>query len=164
MSTDYNKKRYLQLLDQRSIGDNSNNDELSRYSCMLTNQLDWEIRDQYLSLMKKFLNGNISMSEFFAELRIKTYATIDAVVFLEKHRILLSFDKKASKFGELLEDVTDELEGDLSYTGDEFKNSKLIESNFNIVLKKGSSKRVENLTPLLITQSKDILFYEIIDC
>ena len=164
MSTDYNKKRYLQLLDQRSIGDNSNNDELSRYSCMLTNQLDWEIRDQYLSLMEKFLNGNISMSEFFAELRIKTYATIDAVVFLEKHRILLSFDKKASKFGELLEDVTDELEGDLSYTGDEFKNSKLIESNFNIVLKKGSSKRVENLTPLLITQSKDILFYEIIDC
>ena len=122
MSTDYNKKRYLQLLDQRSIGDNSNNDELSRYSCMLTNQLDWEIRDQYLSLMEKFLNGNISMPEFFAELRIKNYAIIDAVTFLEKHRILLSFDKKASKFGELLEDVIDELEGDISYTGDEFKN------------------------------------------
>jgi hypothetical protein len=85
MSTDYNKKRYLQLLDQRSIGDNSNNDELSRYSCMLTNQLDWEIRDQYLSLMEKFLNGNICMSEFFAELSIKTYAIIDAVVSLEKH-------------------------------------------------------------------------------
>ena len=95
MNTDYNKKRYLQLLDQRSIGDNSNNDELSGYSCMLTNQLDWEIRDQYLSLMEKFLNGNISMPEFFAELRIKTYAIVDAVVFLEKHRILLSFDKKA---------------------------------------------------------------------
>ena len=42
------------------------------------------------------------------------------------------------------------------------KKSKLIESNFNIVLKKGSSKKVENLTPLLITQSKDIFFYEII--
>ena len=49
MNTDYNKKRYLQLLDQRSIGDNSNNDELLRYSCMLTSQLDWEIREQYLS-------------------------------------------------------------------------------------------------------------------
>ena len=47
---------------------------------------------------------------------------------------------------------------------DELKNSKLIESRFNIVLKKGSPKRVENLTPLLITQSKDIYFYEIIDC
>ena len=90
MSTDYNKKRYLQLLDQRSIGDNSNNDELSRYSCMLTNQLDWEIRDQYLDLMEEFLNGNISMPGFFAELQIKTYSIIDAVVFLEKHRILLS--------------------------------------------------------------------------
>ena len=95
MNIDYNKKRYLQLLDQRSIGDNSNNDELSPYSCMLINQLDWEIRNQYLSLMEKFLNGNISMPEFFAELRIKTYAIVDAVVFLEKHRILLSFDKKA---------------------------------------------------------------------
>jgi hypothetical protein len=100
MSTDYNKKRYLELLDQRSIGENSNDDELSRYSCMLTNQLDWEIRDQYLSLMEKFLNGNISMPEFFAELRIKTYAIIDAVVFFLNHRILLSFDKKASKFEE----------------------------------------------------------------
>ena len=39
MITDYNKKRYLQLLDQRAAGDNSNDAELSRYSCMLTNQL-----------------------------------------------------------------------------------------------------------------------------
>lgn len=131
MNTDYNKKRYLELLDQRSIGDNSNNDELLRYSCMLTNQLDWETRDQYLSLMEKFLNGNISMPEFFAELHTKNYAIIDAVVFLEKHRILLSLDKKASKFGELLEDVMDELEGDLSYTGDEFKN--FIEENFILI-------------------------------
>jgi hypothetical protein len=123
MSIDYNKKRYLQLLNQRSIGDNSNNDELSCYSCMLISQLDWEIRDQYLSLMENFLNGNISVPGFFAKLRIKNYAIIDAVTFLEKNQILLSFDKKASKFGELLEDVTDELEGDLSYTGDEFKNS-----------------------------------------
>ena len=45
---------------------------------------------------------------------------------------------------------------------DELKKSKLIESNFNIVLKKGSSKKVENLTPLLITQSKDIFFSETI--
>ena len=47
-----------------------------------------------------------------------------------------------------------------NYLLDELKKSKLIESNFNIVLKKGSSKKVENLTPLLITQSKDIFFSE----
>jgi hypothetical protein len=69
MSIDYNKKRYLQLLNQRSIGDNSNNDELSCYSCMLISQLDWEIRDQYLSLMENFLNGNISVPGFFAKLK-----------------------------------------------------------------------------------------------
>jgi len=37
-----------------------------------------------------------------------------------------------------------------------------IEPNFNIILQKGSSKKVENLTPLLIAQSKDIFFSEII--
>ena len=63
------------------------------------------------------------MPEFFAELLIKTYVIVDAVVFLEKHRILLSFDKKASKFWELLEDVINELE---AYTGDEFKNFTLV--------------------------------------
>ena len=66
---------------------------------MITDQLDWEIRDQYLSLMKNVLNENISMHKFFAEFRIKNYAIIDAVVFLEKYQIFLSFNKKASKFG-----------------------------------------------------------------
>ena len=36
MSTDYDKKRYLELLDERKRGDDSNDAELSRYSCMLT--------------------------------------------------------------------------------------------------------------------------------
>ena len=85
MSTDYTKKRCLQLLDQRSIGENSNKDELSAYSVMLTNLLDWEIGDQYLSLMENFLNGNLPMLEFFAELRIKNYAIMDALTFLERH-------------------------------------------------------------------------------
>ena len=55
------------------MGDRSNYNELSRYSCMLNDQLNFEIRELTLLL------------------------------FLEKHRILLSFDKKASKFGKLLE-------------------------------------------------------------
>jgi hypothetical protein len=122
MSTDYNRKRYLQLLNQKSIGDNSNYDELSRYSCLLTNQLDWKIRDQYLSLMENFLNENISPSEFCSELTTKNCAIIDAVAFLEKHQILLLFDEKAPKFGELIEEVMVELQGDPSYTYDEYKN------------------------------------------
>jgi hypothetical protein len=40
----------------------------------------------------------------------------------------LSPDKKSSKFGKLLEAVTDHLEGDLYFTEDKFKN--LIEENF----------------------------------
>lgn len=119
MTTNYNKKHHLQLLKQRSMGENSSKDELLSYSCILQNQLEWEIRDQ----LEEFLKDNISMPEFFAELRIKNYST-----FLESHRILLSPDKKSSKFGELLEGVTDHLEGDLYFTGDEFKN--LIQENY----------------------------------
>ena len=62
------------------------------------------------------------MPEFFVKLHTKNYSIIDTVTFLERHRILLSNDKRASKFIELLEDVLDELEGDLAYTGDDFKN------------------------------------------
>ena len=63
--------------------------------------------------MENFLNGNMSMPEFFAKLLIKNYAIIDTLTFLERHQILFSFDKKALKSGELLEDVIDELEGDI---------------------------------------------------
>jgi hypothetical protein len=128
MTTNYNKKHHLELLKQKSMGDNSSEDEILRYSCILENQLEWEMRDQYLELMEEFLKENISMPEFFAELRIKNYSIIDSVTFLESHRILLSPDKKSSKFGKLLEAVTDHLEGDLYFTEDKFKN--LIEENF----------------------------------
>ena len=124
MTTNYNKKHYLQLLKQRSMDGNSCEDELKllRYSCMLEYQLDWEIRDQYLELMEELLKGNIFIQEFFAELRTKNYSIINACTFLQGHEILLSPDKKAPKFGELLEEVTDYLEGDLDFTDDEFKN------------------------------------------
>lgn len=72
--------------------------------------------------MENFLNESISMSEFFAELRIKNYSIIDAVTFLESHRIFLSPNKKSSEFGVLLEKLTDYLEDDLDFTSDEFKN------------------------------------------
>jgi hypothetical protein len=65
------------------MGENSNEDELLRYSCILQNQLEWEIHDQYLELIEEFLKENISMSEFFAELQIKNYSIIDAITFLE---------------------------------------------------------------------------------
>lgn len=124
----YNKKRYLELLKKRSEGDTSNYSELLRYSCQLEQQVEWELREQYLDLMEDFLKDKISMAEFFAELRTKNYAIIDIVPILESHRILLSLDKKAPKFSALMEPINDDLEGDLPYTGDEFRN--FIQENF----------------------------------
>lgn len=116
-----NKKRHLELLDERSKGDHSNEDELLRYSVMLENQLDWEMRDQYVSLMENFVKGNIAMYEFLDELQTINYSLMDASVFLQKHKILLSVDKRASKFADLVEYVTSELQVDPSYTAEEFQ-------------------------------------------
>ena len=127
MTRNYNKKQHLQLLKQRSMGDNLNKDELLGYSCRLQNQLESEIYDPYLKLIEEFLKENISMPEFFAELQIKNYSIIDTVVFLEQHRILLSPDQRSSKFGELLKAVTDHLEDDIDFIKDELKN--LIQEN-----------------------------------
>lgn len=128
MTSNYNKKRYLELLKKRSKGDNSKNVELLKYSCQLEQQVEWELREQYVELMEDFLKDKISMPEFFAELRNKNYSIIDIVALLESHRILLSLDKKAPKFSALMEPINDELEGDLSYTGEEFTN--FIQENF----------------------------------
>ena len=128
MTPNYNKKRYIELLKIRSEGDTSKDVELLKYSCQLEQQVEWELREQYLELMEDFLKDKISMPEFFAELRTKNYSIIDIGALLESHRILLSLDKKAPKFSALMEPINDELEGDLSYTGEEFTN--FIQENF----------------------------------
>ena len=123
-----NKKKYLELLKKRSEGDTSNYSELLRYSFQLEQQVEWELREQYLDLMEDFLKDKISMAEFFSELQTKNYAIINIIPILESHRILLSLDKKAPKFYELMEPINAELEGDLSYTENEFRN--FIQENF----------------------------------
>ena len=45
---------------------------------------------------------------------------------------------------------------------DELKNHKLIETEFGIGQKNGLSITVKQLTPLLLTQSKNIFFHEIL--
>lgn len=74
------------------------------------------------------------MPEFFPELVIKNYTIIDTVIFLKKHRIFSLFDKKASKFGKLLENVTDKLEWDLSYIRDIFKNFIFATKNYLFII------------------------------
>jgi hypothetical protein len=45
---------------------------------------------------------------------------------------------------------------------DELKNHKLIDTQFRIIQKNGLSTTLKQLTPLLLTKSKNILFHEII--
>ena len=58
------------------------------------------------------INGNL----IFFKLSFKDEVVRDSVAFLEKKEILLSFNKKAIRFAELLDPIMDELDAEeLSY-------------------------------------------------
>ena len=73
---------------------------------------------------------------------------MDVIGFLEQHQILLSFNKEASKFEKLLENVTDELEGSMLYTEDEFKI--FIQENFIKIKKDLYFRKISKIYPPLI--------------
>lgn len=102
----YTKKYYLELLKKAQLNELTDSDleqELRFYSIVLYDPLTWEMKDQFMDLIEKFLDDSISSLEFFAELRIKKYSLIDAVEFLISHEILLSPHRKSKNFGQLLQ-------------------------------------------------------------
>lgn len=124
MSLEYNKQRHLQLLREYAEGNEENRPELLDYRVILQNQIEWEIRDQFLELLENLGTEKISMTKFFADLRVISYAIIDTSGFLESHKILLSPDKNSKKFGELVEELNDFLnDDDLDLRDDELSSS-----------------------------------------
>lgn len=95
----YDKKRHLELLNQPGEKFES---KLRTYSIILIDQLNWEIQDQYLELLNKFINKKIDSFNFrirFSE----RYESIEKVADLVKsNRVLLSPDENSLDFGDLL--------------------------------------------------------------
>lgn len=141
MTLNYSKKWYIELLDKYSKGKFLYDSELANYSCKLEQQIEWELREQYLELIEDCLKDKISSAEFFADLRAKNYSVINIVKLLESHRIILSLNKKVPKFSELMEPIIDEL----SYTGDDFTN--FLEENF-IKIKNYLDEKYKFLLPI----------------
>ena len=98
----YEKKRHLELLNKKGA---EFNPKLRTYSIILIDHLNWEIRDQYLELLDKFINRKIDSFNFriaFCE----RYESIEKVAnLLESNRVLLSPDKNSLNFGDLLEKI-----------------------------------------------------------
>lgn len=98
----YDKKQHLALLNQQ--GDEFN-PKLLTYSIILINQLNWEIRDQYLELLKNYIEKTNDILNF----RIRfweRYESIEKVAdLLKSNRVLLSPDENSLDFGDLLSKI-----------------------------------------------------------
>jgi hypothetical protein len=98
----YDKKLNLELLkDWEDLTDELRSKFIS-YSAIQFNHLNWEIRDQYLELLDKFIEKKIDSFNFrigFSE----RYESIDKVTeLLQANRVILSPDENCLEFGYLL--------------------------------------------------------------
>lgn len=111
----YDKGLHQNLLDQQEISLTADNDQLDSklriYSIILTAQLHWEIKFQYLELLDKFIEQEIDISEFLSAFN-KRYQSIEKVVdILKDNRVFLSPEKNCVDFLDLLSDIDDCGEG-----------------------------------------------------
>ena len=102
----YEKKLHYKLLTLQGAGLNDElNSRLRTYSIILIDHLNWEIRDQYLELLDKFIEKKIDSFNFriaFCE----RYESIEKVAnLLKSNRVLLSPDKNSLDFGDLLSEI-----------------------------------------------------------
>ena len=121
----YNKKLHLEMLNQKEI---ILNDELKSklqfYSIILMDQLNWEIKSQYLELLTQFIEKKIDILKFIIAFR-ERYECIEKIKnVLESNRILLSPNKNSLEFGSLMlriYDCCDAYSGDREPFRDEYE-------------------------------------------
>ena len=102
MNSKYIVKDHLNYLRNELTGE-----KYRFYSYIIDQQLEWELRLDYLILIKKVLNGEISKFEFLWEFRKRNDRIIDCCYFLESEKIILLPDQKPSMFADLIEQIND---------------------------------------------------------
>lgn len=101
----YDKKLNLELLKDSENLTGELRLKFLHYSAIQFNHLNWEIRDQYLELLDKFIDKKIDSFNFriaFCE----RYESIEKVAdLLKSNLVLLSPDKNSLNFGDLLSKI-----------------------------------------------------------
>lgn len=101
----YDKKLNLELLKDSENLTGELRLKFIYYSAIQFNHLNWEIRDQYLELLDKFIDKKIDSFNFriaFCE----RYESIDKVAdLLKSNLVLLSPDKNSLNFADLLSKI-----------------------------------------------------------
>ena len=107
--SNYNKKRYLELLKLKVSKDrvltSVEKAELDEYSILLAAMVDWEIKEQYIDLLEKLISGKINSSQFYFKFLERYHLTVDIPDILEANFVLLSPHENADEFSELICDI-----------------------------------------------------------
>jgi hypothetical protein len=108
---DYQKERHLELLKRseelKSLSIDSSEEalELSRYSALLQEQLNWETQEYFLQLQEKLLANKITIGEFCQAFSERDILNSEAADMLQSNFILLSPHKKSLDFSKLTDEI-----------------------------------------------------------
>ena len=117
----YKRERHLELLKRsEELHDESEEArELSDYSILLEEQLNWETREYLLQLQEKFLKNEISSLEFCDIFHKRDVLNSEISGMLESNFILLSPHKKSLDFSKLTFEIMNACYGyEFSYDPD----------------------------------------------
>lgn len=105
----YSKQRHLELLknSQEKVLTSKEKSELSDYSSMLDSHLDWETKEEYLQLLKKFISGKVDSFKFCVEFKKRNDLNGEIFDSLEANFFLLSPHEKSREFSDFILEILD---------------------------------------------------------
>lgn len=109
MERKYNKIEHIELLKKKKSCEISEYDSQKclDYSILTNCHLDWCIRENYLEILEDFQKGKINTVKFCVDINNIGNLTNDVIEIFESNFIILSPNKKALDFCDLLEEVFD---------------------------------------------------------
>lgn len=106
--SNYQKERHLQLLKRSEELKSLSKEEgleLSRYSDLLHEHLNWETRNHFLQLQEKLIENRITIGEFCHAFSERDVLNSEAAYMLQSNLILLSPHKKSLDFSKLTYEI-----------------------------------------------------------
>ena len=112
----FDKNRYIQLLKKKSLlkqafyKDNNDSAELREYSSLLSMELEWLRRHDFLDLLKKLMEEKSFIDDFCIQFIELSELNTKAVRFLESNLIILPIEEKALNFSHMIDEILDKCE------------------------------------------------------
>lgn len=127
----YDKNHHLELLTNLTDPSNS---KLCSYSAILLDQVNWEIQNQYLELLKMYLEEEIELWVFKTEFFERYTSAENVAQVLISNRILLSPDERSLEFGKLLSQIENACESESDNSVNFETDEEIVSVEFRILI------------------------------